>query len=171
MYSQHWGFSIQQQMPKEFVMQVGYTANNAHKILSRTYINLINPATGKRPWSKFGRIDSKEDAGNGSFNALQVSVKRPREGIAIYARPDGTGYLLCTDQLPGASEYRVYRREGKAGKTHDHSEVVKILRGPADSTDGLEATSVPLGPRFPRGLLVAMNSGGKNFLVFSFPEF
>lgn len=47
--------------------------------------------------------------------------KADREGIAIYARPDGTGYLLCTDQLPGTSEYRVYRREGKAGRPHDHS--------------------------------------------------
>ncbi len=76
MYSQHWGLSIQQQLPAEFVMQVGYAANNAHKILSRTYINLLNPATGKRPWPKFGRIDSKESAGNGNFNALQVSLKR-----------------------------------------------------------------------------------------------
>ncbi|MBI4877891.1 MAG: hypothetical protein HY822_24940 [Acidobacteria bacterium] len=55
---------------------MGYLGNNAHKILSRTYINLINPATGTRPWPKFGRIDSKEDAGNANFNALQVSLKR-----------------------------------------------------------------------------------------------
>jgi hypothetical protein len=77
MYTQHWGFSIQQLMPASFTMQAGYMANNAHKILSRTYINLIDPATGLRPWPAFGRIDSKEDAGNGNFNALQVSLKRP----------------------------------------------------------------------------------------------
>ena len=79
MYSQNWGLSVQQMLPSSFTMQVGYIGNNAHKILSRTYINLINPATGTRQWSKFGRIDSKEDAGNGNFNALQVSVKRRHE--------------------------------------------------------------------------------------------
>ena len=81
MYAQHWGFSIQQELPSQVVMQVGYAANNAHKILSRTYINLIDPATGRRPWSKFGRIDSKESAGNGTFNALQVSLKRRMGGV------------------------------------------------------------------------------------------
>jgi len=93
-----------------------------------------------------------------------------REGIAIYARADGTGYILCTDQIEGNSEYRVFRREGSGDDPHDHSELVAIIRGGADDTDGIEATSTPLGPRFPRGLLVAMNSGPRNFLLFAFPE-
>jgi 3-phytase len=97
--------------------------------------------------------------------------KADREGIAIYTRPDGTGYIVCTDQLPGNSEYRVFRREGKPGNPHDHSEVVAVLRGSADSTDGIEITSAALGPRFPQGLLVAMNSRGRNFLIYSFPKF
>ncbi len=94
-----------------------------------------------------------------------------REGIAIYAKPDDTGYIVCTDQLPGNSEYRVYRREGKTGAPHDHSELVAVLRGGADSTDGIEVTSTPLGTRFPNGLLVAMNSAGRNFLMYPFPVF
>jgi hypothetical protein len=80
MYAQHWGLSIQQQMPAEFTLQVGYAANNAHGILSRTYINNLIPGTNRRPWPAFGKIDSKESAGNGSFNALQVSVKRRMTG-------------------------------------------------------------------------------------------
>jgi 3-phytase len=93
-----------------------------------------------------------------------------REGIAIYAHPDGTGYILCTDQIAGNSQYRIYRREGKPGRPHDHSELVKIVRGGADSTDGLEVTSRPLGPKFPRGALVAMNSSGRNFLIYSWDD-
>ncbi len=89
-----------------------------------------------------------------------------REGIAVYARNDGTGYILCTDQLDGNSQYRIFRREGAPGKPHDHSEVIKIVRGGADGTDGLEVTSDSLGPGFPHGLMVAMNSGPRNFLVF-----
>ncbi|HYK88038.1 MAG TPA: TonB-dependent receptor [Acidobacteriota bacterium] len=79
-YSQQWGLNIQQQLPAAFVMQVGYSGNNAHKILSRSYINLINPATGKRPWSSFGRIDSRRDDANGNFDAMQVSLKRRLAG-------------------------------------------------------------------------------------------
>lgn len=86
-----------------------------------------------------------------------------REGIGIYARPDGTGYIVCTDQLDGASRYHIYRREGAP-------ELVAIIRGGADSTDGIEVVSAPLGPRFPKGLLVAMNSGPRNFLVYGWEE-
>ena len=37
----------------------------------------------------------------------------------------------------------------------------------ADTTDGIDVTATPLGPDFPNGLLVAMNSGPRNFLLFS----
>lgn len=93
-----------------------------------------------------------------------------REGIAIYAQPGGKGYIICTDQLPGNSEYRVYRREGAPGRPHDHSEAVAVLRGGADSTDGIEVSAHRFGNRFPTGILVAMNSSGKNFLIFRFPR-
>ncbi len=93
-----------------------------------------------------------------------------REGIGIYALPDGTGYIVCTDQISGNSQYRIYRREGEAGNPHDHSRLVKVVRGGADSTDGIEVTSADLGPDFPSGLLVAMNSIGRNFLVFPWEE-
>jgi 3-phytase len=94
-----------------------------------------------------------------------------REGIAIYTQPGGKGYIICTDQLPGNSEYRVYRREGAPGRPHDHSELVAVIRGNADATDGIEASSHRFGDRFPTGVLVVMNSSGKNFLVFPFPRF
>lgn len=93
-----------------------------------------------------------------------------REGIGIYALDDGTGYILCTDQLDGSSQYRIFRREGAPGNPHDHSEVLKVVRGGADGTDGLEVTSAALGPNFPHGLLVVMNSGPRNFLVFRWED-
>ena len=93
-----------------------------------------------------------------------------REGIAIYERNDGTGYIVCTDQIAGNSEYHVYRREGEPGRPHDHNTLLKVVRGGADSTDGLEITSRPLGPKFPAGLMVAMNGSGRNFLVFRWED-
>lgn len=89
-----------------------------------------------------------------------------REGIALYARADATGFIVCTDQLKGNAEYRLFRREGEPGNPHDHSKTLRIVRGGADETDGIEITSRPLGPRFPHGILIAMNSTPRNFLIF-----
>ena len=44
--------------------------------------------------------------------------------------------------------------------------MIKVVHGGADSTDGIEATSTALGPNFPDGVLVAMNSRPRNFLIF-----
>lgn len=93
-----------------------------------------------------------------------------REGIAIYARADGTGYIVCTDQLAGNSEYHVFRREGEPGRPHEHGRRLKVVRGGADSTDGLEITSAALGPAFPNGLMAAMNSKERNFLLFRWED-
>lgn len=92
-----------------------------------------------------------------------------REGIAIYDLGQATGYIVCTDQIDGNSEYHVYRREGAPGRPHDHSELVKVFAGGADGTDGIEIMSLPL-PGFPRGLMVAMNSEGRNFLLYRWED-
>lgn len=93
-----------------------------------------------------------------------------REGIGIYTHADGTGYLVCTDQIDGGSHYKVYRREGEAGSPHDHTQPLKILMGGADATDGIEVVSEAAGTRFPHGVLIAMNSKGKNFKVYDWRE-
>ncbi len=111
------------------------------------------------------------DAGRELAHFGRTGFAGDHEGIAIYSMPGGKGYVICTDQIAGSSHYHIYRREGGAGGPHDHSELVKCVRGGADSTDGLEATSRPLGPRFPAGLVVAMNSGPKNFLLFRWEDF
>jgi 3-phytase len=82
-----------------------------------------------------------------------------REGIAIYTQPNGRGYVICSDQRQGDSQYRIYSRE--AGH-----ELVAVIRGGADSTDGLEVTSTSLGKAFPQGMLVVMNNLGGNFLIY-----
>lgn len=81
-----------------------------------------------------------------------------REGIAIRKTGNGGGYVICTDQIPNASRYYVFRRSG------DQTAPVALLRGTADSTDGLESVSGP------RNLLIAMNSKDHNFLLFRWPS-
>lgn len=93
-----------------------------------------------------------------------------REGIAIYRGKGGRGYLICTDQLPGSSAYHFFRREGLPGNPHDHSKRLAVIRGGADNTDGLEVMAESLGPAFPNGLMVAMNSSGRNFLFYRWAD-
>jgi 3-phytase len=120
---------------------------------------------------KYHADPDRQDAGRELAHFGREGFRFDREGIAIYARKDGTGYIVCTDQIEGNSEYHVFRREGQPGSPHDHARELKILRGGADGTDGLEITSSPLGPKFPSGLVVAMNSRGKNFLIYRWEDF
>jgi 3-phytase len=92
--------------------------------------------------------------------------EQDREGIGIYTLPDGKGYIVCVDQLPGESVFHVYRREGEPGRPHDHSRVLVSFKGGADGTDGIDVTSSSLGPGFPDGMMIAMNSARRNFLMF-----
>jgi 3-phytase len=98
----------------------------------------------------------------------QSGYSGDREGLAIYATSDRTGYLISTDQVQGKSHYFLYPREGGPAGPHNHP-LLAILDGPADSTDGIDATSVPLTQALPLGILVAMNSTPRNFLVFRWP--
>ncbi len=93
-----------------------------------------------------------------------------REGIAIYARPDGTGYIVSVEQLPRESVFHVYRREGEPGRPHDHGQELATVRSTADATDGIEVLSESLGPDFQGGLAVAMNSAAKNFLLIRWSD-
>jgi 3-phytase len=92
-----------------------------------------------------------------------------REGLAILTTGPETGYLVSTDQIEGGSRYLLYAREGTPADTHDHSTVIAVLEGSADDTDGIEAVPGAFGPEFPNGLLVAMNSTRRRFLLFNWP--
>ena len=89
-----------------------------------------------------------------------------REGISIYRTGAGTGYILISDQQKNA--FRVYRREGEAGKPHAHT-FLKSIDVSAIESDGSEVTNAALGPQFPNGLFVAM-SNGKVFHYYSWDD-
>lgn len=98
-----------------------------------------------------------------------------REGIAVVSNGAGDGYLVVSEQIKldkgtGGTVYRIYKREGTAQNPDDHLELLAKVRGGADDTDGLEATTAPLGPAFPRGALVVMNSAGRNFWIYDWRD-
>jgi len=89
-----------------------------------------------------------------------------REGISIYARDDGTGYILVSDQQ--ANLFHVFPREGSGGNPHDHPRL-SVVKLSTVGSDGSEVTSAPLGRRFPEGVFVAMTQGG-TFQFYAWPE-
>jgi 3-phytase len=131
------------------------------------YVYYADEADGIHKWHA---DPDHPGAGQELAHFARTGFRGDREGIAIYALPDGTGYIVCTDQLDGNSEYHVYLREGAPGNPHDHSRELAVVRGGADATDGLEIASAPLGPTLPHGLMIAMNSKPQNFLIFRWDE-
>ena len=57
--------------------QIGYLGNQGHHMLDRSYVNLIDPATGTRALPAFGRVDIKSSGSSTNFNGLQMSLQRP----------------------------------------------------------------------------------------------
>ena len=76
------------------------------------------------------------------------------EGISIYKRADGSGYVLVSDQQ--ANRFNIYAREGAANDPHEHRLLASVAVAAMDS-DGSDITTVPL-PGFPGGLFVAMST-------------
>lgn len=89
-----------------------------------------------------------------------------REGISIYAQPDGTGYILVSDQQ--ANLFHVFPREGSGGNPHDHPRL-SVIKLATIGSDGSEVTSTPLGAAFPQGLFVAMTQGA-TFHFYAWPD-
>jgi hypothetical protein len=76
LYYENWDFLIQQQLPGEFVGQIGYVGGQGHNLFDKYTVNLINPLTGLRPLTNFSSFGLKANDGNDNFNALQVSLQR-----------------------------------------------------------------------------------------------
>ena len=77
------------------------------------------------------------------------------EGLAVYAPPDagpGAGYLIASSQ--GNWTYVVFDRV----PPHAYRGTFRIADGPridgAGETDGIEVVATPVGPDYPRGMLV-----------------
>ncbi len=127
------------------------------------YVYYADEAAGIHKW----HADPDASGAARELSVLATSgYQQDREGLGVYAVSGGKGYLVSVDQLPAQSVFHLYRREGEPGHPHDQSAVVLSFIGGADNTDGLDVTSAPLGPDFPDGLVVAMNSGSRNFLLF-----
>ena len=91
------------------------------------------------------------------------------EGLALYAGPNNTGYLVASSQ--GNDSYVVYDRL----PPHAHRLTFSIGDNPlldidgVGDTDGIDVANLYLGPRFPGGVFIAQdgtNTGGNQNFKF-----
>lgn len=99
-----------------------------------------DPAKGNEVLAVFGQKDFKED----------------HEGIAIYKTTDSTGYIVASNQQNNS--FNIYPREGDAGNPHQYTRLAEVPVS-AIECDGADAISMPIGTKFPKGMLVAMSNG------------
>ena len=99
-----------------------------------------DPAKGDEELALFGQKDAKRD----------------HEGIAIYKKADGTGYILVSNQQKNT--FLVYKREGETSNPNEHQLIAEIPVSTIEC-DGADASSVNFGGKFPDGFLVAMSNG------------
>ncbi len=83
LYAEEWGLSIQQSLPHDFVLQTGYFGTVGHRLFARNYVNLCNNTLAERQagictrqLAGVGQVDIKNNDGNSTFNALQISLQR-----------------------------------------------------------------------------------------------
>ncbi len=94
-----------------------------------------DPEKGNEELAVFGKGDFTSDV----------------EGISIYPTSKGKGYILVSNQQNDT--FNVYLREDQS-----KGRIAKIPVSTLES-DGSEVTNVNLGPKFPKGVFVAMSNG------------
>lgn len=105
--------------------------------------------------------------GNGELAFFaQDGFTSDHEGISIYKTGPTTGYILVSNQQKNS--FMVYPREGAKENNHSHNLIAEIPVSTIES-DGSEVTNVNLGPKYPKGMFVAM-SNGKVFHYYDWRE-
>jgi len=79
-YVAAWTASVQQKLPFNIVGTATYLGNKGTDVLTTTYTNLVNPATGVAPYPAFGPVSWRGDVGNSTFQALQLNARRAFQG-------------------------------------------------------------------------------------------
>jgi 3-phytase len=77
------------------------------------------------------------------------------EGLALYDGPNRSGYLIASSQ--GDDRFTVYERTEDNAYVGSFTVVAGNGIDPVTGTDGLEVSSVSMGPEFPGGLLVVQD--------------
>ena len=76
MYVSQWGVSVQQALAQELVGTFSYVGSKGTNLLTTSYTNLINPATGQRTYSAFGQVQWRGDINNSAYEGFVATLQR-----------------------------------------------------------------------------------------------
>lgn len=76
MYVTQWGLSVQQALPHDFVGTLSYAGSKGTYGLITSYVNLIDPATGLRPYPAFGQVRWRGNSNSSSYDGFVASLQR-----------------------------------------------------------------------------------------------
>jgi len=83
LYAQEWGFSVQQSLPRDWQLQVGYAGSAGIRLFARSYVNVCNNILAERALGLCTRqlygvnaVDIKNNDGNSTYNGLLATLQR-----------------------------------------------------------------------------------------------
>ena len=76
MYVTDWGLSVQRALPYGLVCTLSYVGSKGTYELITSYVNLINPSTGQRPYPAFGQVRWRGNSNSSSYDGFVASLQR-----------------------------------------------------------------------------------------------
>ena len=76
MYVTQWGLSLQRALPHDLVGTLSYVGSKGTFELITSYVNLIDPATGARPYPAFGQVRWRGNSNSSSYDGFVGSFQR-----------------------------------------------------------------------------------------------
>jgi hypothetical protein len=76
MYVSQWGLSVQQALPRDMVGTLSYVGSKGTHLLTTSYLNLIDSATGLRPNAAFSQVEYRGNDSNSSYEGFVASLQR-----------------------------------------------------------------------------------------------
>ena len=75
-YATEWGLSVQQALPGDLAGSLAYAGSKGTYLLSTSYVNLIDRATGERPNSNFGQVQWRGNTNSSAYHSFSATLKR-----------------------------------------------------------------------------------------------
>ena len=75
-YVEQWGLSVQRELPADFVGTLAYVGSHGVYLLTLSAVNVVDPATGTRPYQNFGQVSWRGNKDTSSYQGFSAAVKR-----------------------------------------------------------------------------------------------
>ncbi|NIR50727.1 phytase [candidate division KSB1 bacterium] len=149
------------------VRDLNYDGGTAEGFVADDELGFVYVTEEEKGIHKY-HADPEKSSERIAFFAEGDGIDGDREGLALYACNDGTGYLVLSSQ--GNSTIKIYERQG------DNRFVKTVV--PLDDngngglgTDGLDVTSFAAPPNLPNGFVVVHDEHASKYHVYDWAKF